>query len=152
AEHEPERVAEAFADENVEPAGPGMRGRQLGQRQRAADREHAADHPGQDREREARDVLGHRMGRSEDAGADDVAGRDRGGGVEADLALELDGRAGGRGCHRHGILRYSVGTVLSSSSMMRSGLMPSASAVKLVTMRCRSTAGATAWTSSIPGA
>ena len=36
--------------------------------------------------------------------------------------------------------------------MMRSGLMPSASAVKLVTMRCRSTAGATACTSSIPGA
>ncbi len=35
---------------------------------------------------------------------------------------------------------------------MRSGFTPSASALKLVTMRCRSTGGATARTSSMPGA
>src|SRR6266704_2902714 len=38
------------------------------------------------------------------------------------------------------------------SAMMRSGFTPSASAVKLVTTRCRSTDGATARTSSMPGA
>src|SRR5262245_3211377 len=157
AEHEPARVAERLADEYVESAGPGMRDRQLRQHQRAADREHPAHHPGEQDDPEARKVLRHRVGRAEDPGADDVGDRDSGRGVGADLAPTLEpgtDRDGvGSGQAKPPFARaYSDATLFSSSSMMRSGFTPSASAVKLVTMRCLSTAGATARTSSTPGA
>ena len=106
AEDEAGRVAERLADVDVEAAGLGVRHRQLGERERAADREDAAQDPGGEHDREAREVLRHAVRRAEDPGADDVAHRDRGRGVEADLALELDLGAGrGVGGRGHAILR-----------------------------------------------
>ena len=80
APEEPGHPAVAFAEEDVVAAGPREQDRDLGERQRPEQREHAAEDPHGHRQAELGDVLGDVAALLEDAraddGADDDGGRD----------------------------------------------------------------------------
>ncbi len=91
------RLAERFAQVDVLAAGFRLPRRQFGVRQRAEERERAAEHPHAENRRAIRQQGRDKAGRDEDADADDV-GDDDGGGVErAEASLE---RSASRADHR----------------------------------------------------
>ena len=78
APEEPGHAAVAFAEEDVVAAGPREQHRDLGERQRAEQRQHAAEHPDAHRQAELGHVLGDVAALLEHAGADDRADDDGG--------------------------------------------------------------------------